>query len=93
MDFKNFEKYFYDKYNYYDCLDKTELIGFGRSYYVGDSEEDSVKVDLFYHDEIIDPCDVIDGIRLASLPDIISMKVDVVSRGGRKKISGIYMNS
>jgi hypothetical protein len=48
LDFKNFEKYFYDKYNYYDCLDKTELIGFGRSYYVGDSEEDSVKVDLFY---------------------------------------------
>ena len=85
LDFKNFEKYFYDEYDYYDCLDKTELIGFGRSYYVGDSEEDSVKVDLFYHDEIIDPCDVIDGIRLASLPDIISMKVDVVSRGGRKK--------
>jgi hypothetical protein len=66
-------------------LDKTELVGLGRSYYIGESEDDSVKVDLFYHDEIIDPCEVIEGIRMASFPDIIAMKVDVISRGGRKK--------
>lgn len=85
LNFKDFEKYFYDKYNYHDCLDKTELVGLGRSYYIGESEDDSVKVDLFYHDEIIDPCEVIEGIRMASFPDIIAMKVDVISRGGRKK--------
>lgn len=45
----------------------------------------SVDIDLFYHDEIIDPCDCLDNIRIASLEDVIAMKVDVVSCGGRKK--------
>jgi len=35
----------------------------------------------------IDPCDVVDGIQIASLADVTAMKVDVVSRSesGRKK--------
>jgi len=65
--------------------DKTDIVGFGRSYYIGESEDNSIKVDLFCHDEIIDPCDIIDGIRIASLSDVTAMKVDVISRGGRKK--------
>lgn len=85
LDFSVFEKFFKEKYRYYYCTDKTDIIGFGRSYYVGESEENIVKVDLYYHDEIIDPCDIIDNIRIASLEDVTAMKVDVISRGGRKK--------
>lgn len=85
LDFTKYENFFQTKYNYYDCLDKTDLVAFGRSYYIGVSEEESIKVDMFYHDGIIDPCDTLDGIRMVSLPDVIAMKVDVVLRGGRKK--------
>lgn len=85
LDFSVFEKFFQDNYQYYYCSDRTGNVGFGRSYYVGESEDENIKVDLFYHDEIVDPCDRMDNIRIASLEDVIAMKVDVVSRSGRKK--------
>jgi len=41
---------------------------------------------LFFNiEEFNVPCDVIDGIRIASLADVTAMKVDVISRIGRKK--------
>ena len=85
LDFTIFENFFQNKYPYYYCTDTTNIVGFGRSYYIGESEEHSVKVDMFYHEEINDPCDIIDNIRIASLDDVTAMKVDVVSRIGRKK--------
>ena len=85
LDFSIYEKFFKGNYPYYYCTDKTDLVGFGRSYYVGDSADENIKVDLYYHDDIIDSCDIIDNIRIASLEDVVAMKVDVVSRGGRKK--------
>lgn len=85
LDFSVFEKFFQDNYQYYYCSDRTGIVGFGRSYYVGESEDENIKVDLFYHDEIVDPCDRMDNIRIASLEDVIAMKVDIVSRSGRKK--------
>ncbi len=85
LDFSIYERFFQENYSYYYCTDKTDLVGFGRSYYVGESEDESIKVDLYYHDEIIDLCDIIDNIRIASLDDVVAMKVDVISRGGRKK--------
>lgn len=61
------------------------LHSFGESFYLGKSELERVKVDLFYTDPFLLPSEVTDGIRMASLDDIVAMKVDVVSRGGRKK--------
>ncbi len=85
LDFSDFEKFFRETYSYYDCTGTIGIVGMGRSYYIGNSEDDSIKVDLYYNDEMTDPCDVIDGIRIASLDDVTAMKVDVISRGGRKK--------
>jgi hypothetical protein len=85
LDFSVFEKFFQESYEYYYCMDRANLVGFGRSYYIGDSEDNSIKVDLYYHDEIINPYDIVDSIRLASLDDVVAMKVDVISRIGRKK--------
>lgn len=85
LDFSVYEQFFRDTYKYCSSPHQTDLVGFGRSYYIGESEDNSIKVDLYYHDEIIDPCEVIDGIRIANLPDVTAMKVDVISRGGRKK--------
>ena len=85
LDFNTFENFFEENYSYYSRPDKTDIVGFGRSYYIGNSEKDNIKVDLYYHDEIIEPFDSIDGIRIANLNDVVAMKVDVISRGGRKK--------
>ena len=85
LDFSVYEKFFEENYKYFYKTDTTDIVGFGRSYYVGESEEENIKVDLYYHEEIINPCDIIDGIRIASLDDVVAMKVDVVSRIGRKK--------
>lgn len=85
LDFSVYEKFFEKNYKYFYKTDTTDIVGFGRSYYVGESEEENIKVDLYYHEEIINPCDIIDSIRIASLDDVVAMKVDVVSRIGRKK--------
>lgn len=65
-----------------DCGD---IVGFGSSYIVGNSADDAVKLDLFYTDKFIKPISTVDNIRLASVDDIVAMKVDVIGRGGRKK--------
>ena len=65
-----------------DC---GEIVSFGTSYLVGNSKEDNVKLDLFYTDPFIRPMDQIESICMASLDDIVAMKMDVISRGGRKK--------
>jgi len=85
LDFSRIETFLESRYPYYLCLDSTGIVSFGRTYYIGRSETDSVKLDLFYHDEIADPYETIDGIRFASAEDVAAMKIDVVSRKGRKK--------
>lgn len=60
--------------------------GMGKSYLIGDSADQAIKLDVYYS---MDPFfqDVIeqDGIRLATVEEIIAMKMDVIQRGGRKK--------
>ena len=85
LDFASFEDCLRSKYSYYNCNDKGSIVGMGRSYYIGNSEEDSVKIDLMYADPFIGEVEILDGIRMASLDDIVAMKMNVVSRGGRKK--------
>ena len=65
-----------------DCGD---IVGFGASYIVGNSKDDCVKLDLFYTDPFIKPMEIFGAIRMAAVEDIVAMKMDVVSRGGRKK--------
>jgi len=50
------------------------------SYYFG-----VPKLDLYYTDDFIQDIQWIDGIRLATLEEIIAMKMDVIARSGRKK--------
>ena len=62
-----------------------EIIGPGKSYFAGKSADESIKLDVYYTDPFIRPVLETDGIRLAEIDDIVAMKIDVVSRGGRKK--------
>ena len=85
LDFSVFEKFFQNNFEYCDFTGSSNIVGFGRSYFVGQSKDENVKLDLYYKDEIIDSCDIVDNIRIASLNDVVAMKVDVISRIGRKK--------
>jgi len=61
------------------------LPGMGRSYLVGDDIDHAVKLDIYYTDDFIQQPIVVDQIRIATIEEIIAMKVDVIARTGRKK--------
>jgi len=59
---------------------------YGLHLYVGLSEDEPIKTDILYWDtEYVYDMIKEDGIRLASLEEIAAMKLDAISRGGRKK--------
>lgn len=60
--------------------------GMGKSYLIGTDKGNVIKLDVYYSmDPFFQQSKVVDGIRLATVEEIIAMKVDVVQRGGRKK--------
>ncbi len=84
VDFDVIDSYLRKVYPYVDTNNFT-AIGFGKSYYIGDSAEACIKLDLFYTDPFLDAMVITDNIRMATVADIIAMKMDVILRGGRKK--------
>lgn len=84
IDFGAIHTFLCNTFSYIDTNDYNE-VGLGKSYFIGNSEEDCVKLDLFYTDKFIQDIIQIDGIRLATVEEIIAMKIDIISRGGRKK--------
>lgn len=85
LNFSDFENYLRNNFVYYNCPDPSDIVGFGRSYYIGDSEQESVKLDLMYTDKFLDKEEEIEGIRFARVKDIIAMKLHAINVGGRKK--------
>jgi hypothetical protein len=71
-------------FSYVDT-NEYKALGPGKSYYIGANKDDCVKLDLFYTEPFIQEILLIDGIRFATIEDIIAMKIDVISRGVRKK--------
>ena len=63
----------------------TGPVGMGVSYLVGHTKDDTVKIDLFYTDPFIQPVLQIGLYRLATVEEIIAMKIDIVQRKARKK--------
>jgi hypothetical protein len=84
IDFEEIGTHLKNNFDYVDSLD-TAIVGMGKSYFIGDSANDCIKLDLYYTDPFIRPYIEKDNIRLANLDDIVAMKVDIVSRGARKK--------
>lgn len=84
VDFEAIDNYLRSNFTYTDTF-ATEIVGIGKSYYIGKSADQSIKLDLYYTDSFIRPAVDIDGLRLASIEEIIAMKIDVVARGARKK--------
>ncbi len=85
LDFKLFEHFLKSNFPYYQCNDEGSIVGFGCSYYVGKSYNDLIKIDLMYCDTFIRPIQKNGTIRFADTDDIVAMKMNVISKGGRKK--------
>lgn len=84
IDFKAIEEFLSENFNYVD-FNSDFIPAFGKSYTIGNNKDESVKLDIFYTDPFITDVIVIDNIKLASIEEIIAMKIDVIQRGGRKK--------
>lgn len=85
IDFTAITNFLRATYTYVD-MGNDDIIGFGKSYFVGESQDDCIKLDVYYTtDTFIDEIQLIDGIRLASVDEIVAMKLDVILRRGRKK--------
>ncbi|MEZ4936895.1 MAG: nucleotidyl transferase AbiEii/AbiGii toxin family protein [Crocinitomicaceae bacterium] len=84
IDFEILEKKLHEIFTYVDCL-SIELVGMGKSYFIGDDRSELVKLDVFYTDPFVFPIQVEQGVRFASKEEIIAMKLEVLANGGRKK--------
>ncbi len=85
IDYNEVEKYLKKTFRYVSGDFGSDAV-FGKSYLIGEDKDNVVKVDIYYASEpfsyeLIEN----DGVRLASIEEIVSMKVDVVQRLGRKK--------
>ncbi len=86
VDFEEIYRMLRDEFDYIDGHGSN--IGFGNSYYIGNTSNDGdkVKLDLMYTDPFLNEPDEIDGVRFASVQDIVAMKLNAITDGdGRKK--------
>ena len=83
INFDEIESYLKNTFKYVDSLDVPPA--FGKAYFIGVNKQSTIKLDIFYTDSFIHPFIVTDEIRMATIEEIIAMKVDVIQRGGRKK--------
>jgi hypothetical protein len=84
VNFIAIDQFFKNNYSYVES-NTIAIIGIGKSYFIGSHKGNCIKIDLYYTDNFIEPSLVIDEIRLATVNEIIAMKLDVILRGGRKK--------
>ncbi|WPQ64093.1 nucleotidyl transferase AbiEii/AbiGii toxin family protein [Chitinophaga sancti] len=78
------------KFNFQYVEETSPFIGLvnnrGFNLFIGSDEETAIKTDILYWDApfLFAPIEE-EGIRLAAMEDIAAMKLDTISRGGRKK--------
>jgi predicted nucleotidyltransferase component of viral defense system len=84
IDFDSIKNFLKNKYAFYSSS-PMDIVAFGTYFKIGYSEKDCIKLDLYYTDDYVFEELVVDIIRMASIEEIIAMKLDIVLRGGRKK--------
>jgi hypothetical protein len=84
LNFDSFDDFLRSNYNY--VSDPVSVnIGFGRSYLIGKDSINLIKLDLYYTDPFLEKYEIHENVRIASIPEIAAMKIDVIQRTGRKK--------
>ncbi|ABG58286.1 nucleotidyl transferase AbiEii/AbiGii toxin family protein [Cytophaga hutchinsonii] len=85
VDFERIEKFLINTFRFVHG-DFGNKKGMGKSYLIGTDLEHAVKLDVYYSmDPFFQNTVEADGLRMASIEEIIAMKIDVIQRGGRKK--------
>ncbi|MGC4128390.1 MAG: nucleotidyl transferase AbiEii/AbiGii toxin family protein [Bergeyella sp.] len=84
IDFEEIEHFLKSSFSYVESSSDIQP-ALGKSYFIGTDRENTVKLDVYYTDDFIQDVRMADNIRLATIEEIIAMKIDVVQRGGRKK--------
>lgn len=84
IDFNKIENYLNNNFPFVEYFSDVP-VAFGKSYQIGKNRNESVKLDIFYTDNFIKDFISVDEIRLATIEEIVAMKLDVIQRGGRKK--------
>lgn len=84
IDFGVIDNFLRDSFTYVS-EPQAGVIGFGQSYLIGESEDETVKLDLYYTDAFVQPELLVAPFRLATVEEIIAMKIDIVQRVARKK--------
>jgi hypothetical protein len=72
IDFDQIDSKLQDKFSFVEMQYEGNN-SFGKSYFIGQNEDDIVKVDLFYTDKFIRPVLVYDSIRMASIEEITAL--------------------
>lgn len=83
IDFDGIEDYLVKQFTYVD-FNKLP-VGMGKSYFIGNDSQNAIKLDLYYTEPFIDDVIEVDAIRMATIEEIIAMKIDVIQHTGRKK--------
>lgn len=84
IDFSILESKLTETFSYVDSS-SLDLIGMGKSYFVGNNKNELVKLDLFYTDPFVFPIVHQQNIRFSSIEEVAAMKLEVIANGGRKK--------
>ncbi|MEO1485796.1 MAG: nucleotidyl transferase AbiEii/AbiGii toxin family protein [Bacteroidota bacterium] len=84
LDFTQLETKLEALFPYVEKL-SINLVGMGKSYFIGSNEKELVKLDIFYTDPFVFPSIVEDEVRFSSIEEIAAMKLEVIANGGRKK--------
>jgi predicted nucleotidyltransferase component of viral defense system len=84
IDFSILETKLIETFPYVDAS-LVDLAGMGKSYFIGNNENDCVKLDLFYTDPFVFPVILEQNIRFSSIEEVAAMKFEVIANGGRKK--------
>jgi predicted nucleotidyltransferase len=84
VNFEVLENHLSNKYAYFN-KSNYGLIGMGCSYLLGNSEEDNLKLDIYYTNSFIQEPHIEDGIRLATVEEIAAMKNGCNTTGRQEK--------
>lgn len=84
IDFSILETKLIETFPYVDSS-SVDLVGMGKSYFIGNNENELVKLDLFYTDPFVFPVILEQNIRFSSIEEVAAMKFEVIANGGRKK--------
>lgn len=84
IDFSILEAKLIETFPYVD-ISSVDFVGMGKSYFIGNNENESVKLDLFYTDPFVFPCILKQNVRFSSIEEVAAMKFEAIANGGRKK--------